>query len=55
MIREFQGEKRFLSNFPDAEVMWGGIKFPRVENAYQAAKCRDIDLMTEDFINHFGK
>jgi ribA/ribD-fused uncharacterized protein len=41
MINEFQGEHRFLSNFPDAEVMLGGVKFPRVENAYQAAKCRD--------------
>jgi ribA/ribD-fused uncharacterized protein len=45
MIPEFQGEHRFLSNFPDAEVMWGGMKFPRVENAYQAAKCRDKEDM----------
>ena len=50
MIREFQGEKRFLSNFPDAEVMWGGIKFPSVENAYQAAKCRDKEDMKK-FLN----
>ena len=41
MITEFQGEYRFLSNFPDAEVIWGGIKFPSVENAYQAAKCKN--------------
>ena len=38
MIDKFTGEYRFLSNFYDAEVELDGIIYPRVENAYQAAK-----------------
>lgn len=41
-IHEFQGEFRFLSNFWPAEVELGGLKFPTVEHAYQAAKTLDI-------------
>lgn len=38
MIKEFQGEYRFLSNFWPAEVQYQGLIFPTVEHAYQAAK-----------------
>lgn len=42
MIKEFQGEYRWLSNFAKVEVYWDNKKFPSVENAYQAAKNDDI-------------
>ena len=38
MIREFQGNHRWLSNFTLVEVTLDGIKYPSTENAYQAAK-----------------
>lgn len=38
MIREFQGEYRWLSNFWPAPVRLDGRVYPSVENAYQAAK-----------------
>lgn len=38
MIKEFQGEYRFLSNFWPSEVQYQGLIFPTVEHAYQAAK-----------------
>jgi hypothetical protein len=44
-IAGFFGPYRFLSNFWLAEVEWKGITFPSVEVAYQAAKCRDIEVM----------
>lgn len=38
-IKSFQGEHRFLSNFWPAEVIGpGGLIYPDVEHAYQAAK-----------------
>jgi len=40
-IGRFQGEYRFLSNFWPARVNYGGIDFPTVEHAYQAAKTDD--------------
>ena len=42
MIKEFQREYRWLSNFAKVEVYWDNKKFPSVENAYQAAKNDDI-------------
>ena len=38
MIKEFQGNKRWLSNFTSCIVMLDGVKYPSTENAYQAAK-----------------
>lgn len=42
VVREFQGEYRFLSNFWFVKVWLGGIQFPTTEHAYQAAKTLDI-------------
>jgi len=38
MIKEFQGDNRWLSNFTPCCVMLDGVTYPSVENAYQAAK-----------------
>jgi len=38
MIDGFFGEYRWLSNFHLAEVTYEGVKYPSVENAYQASK-----------------
>lgn len=40
-ISEFTGKYRFLSNFYTCAVMFEGITYPSVENAYQAAKTLD--------------
>lgn len=37
-IKEFQKEYRWLSNFPDCEVVLDGLTYRSVEYAYQAAK-----------------
>lgn len=41
VIREFQNEFRFLSNFWPAKVKLDGVEYPSVEFAYQAAKSDD--------------
>jgi ribA/ribD-fused uncharacterized protein len=41
MINEFQGPYRFLSNFWPVEIVYEGLVYPSVENAYQAAKSVD--------------
>lgn len=41
MIKEFQGEHRFLSNFWYVPIIYEGIKYPTSEHAYQAAKTFD--------------
>ena len=38
MIKEFQGDNRWLSNFTPCKVMLDGVVYPSTENAYQAAK-----------------
>ena len=43
-IERFQGEYRFLSNFWPARIIHGGIEYPTVEHAYQAAKTDDVKL-----------
>jgi ribA/ribD-fused uncharacterized protein len=43
-IEEFQGKNRFLSNFYPARVEFGGVVYPTVEHAYQAAKTLDPEL-----------
>lgn len=37
-IDSFQGDYRWLSNFWPANVIFDGVTYPSVENAYQAAK-----------------
>lgn len=41
MIRGFNGEHRFLSNFWPAKINYQGFEFPSVEHAYQASKSAD--------------
>lgn len=43
-ITEFVGAYRFLSNFYPSNALMGGIAFPSVEHAYQAAKTLDMDM-----------
>ena len=43
MIKKFQDEYRWLSNFEPVEVELDGVKYPSVENAYQAAKTLDLE------------
>jgi len=40
-ISKFDGPFRWLSNFHPAPVVYEGMLFPSVENAYQAAKTTD--------------
>ena len=42
-IREFRDENRFLSNFWPCDVLFEGKVYPSSENAYQAAKCANIE------------
>jgi ribA/ribD-fused uncharacterized protein len=44
MIKEFTGKCRFLSNFYLWPISHGGILFPSLEHAYQAAKTKDWDV-----------
>ena len=37
-IESFSGKFRFLSNFYSVDIIYDGVKYPSVENAYQAAK-----------------
>jgi ribA/ribD-fused uncharacterized protein len=46
-ITSFKGEYRFLSNFWPANVMYEGVVYPSVENAYVAAKTDDVVLRKE--------
>lgn len=41
MIKEFQGEFRWLSNFVSANIELDGIKYASVEHAYMSAKSDD--------------
>jgi len=47
MIKEFQGEYRYLSNFYPCEIEYEGIIFDSVEKAYQSAKTNDPKLREE--------
>jgi ribA/ribD-fused uncharacterized protein len=42
MIKEFQNEFRWLSNFERVDVLLGGRKFFSVEHAYMSAKSNDV-------------
>lgn len=41
MIKEFQGEYRWLSNFAPCKIFYEGLVYGSVENAYQATKTLD--------------
>jgi ribA/ribD-fused uncharacterized protein len=41
MIKEFQREYRWLSNFASAEIVLDGVKYASVEHAYMSAKSDD--------------
>lgn len=41
-IIEFKGGNHFLSNFYPSNALMGGLAFPSVEHAYQAAKTLDM-------------
>ena len=43
MIKEFQGQYRFLSNFWYANIVFDGLVYPSVEHAYVAAKTLDLN------------
>lgn len=43
MIKEFQKENRWLSNFATCFVTFEGMDFPSTEHAYQAAKTLDFE------------
>lgn len=49
MIKEFQGEFRWLSNFASCKINFEGFVFESTENAYQAAKCKYKEDM-EQFV-----
>lgn len=41
MIKGFNGQYKFLSNFYPSEIEFEGIKYPTAEHAYQAAKTEE--------------
>lgn len=43
MIKEFQNEFRWLSNFALVEIVLDCVKFPSVEHAYMSAKSDDLE------------
>jgi ribA/ribD-fused uncharacterized protein len=42
MIKEFQGNYRWLSNFAPVQIELNGKTYPSVEHAYMSAKSNDI-------------
>jgi len=50
MVEEFTGKYRFLSNFWSCFIVYKGVEYPSVENAYQAAKCLNR-MDRERFLN----
>lgn len=43
-ITSFTGRYRFLSNFYEVEIWFGGRQYPTVEHAYQAAKTDNVEV-----------
>lgn len=43
MIDNFRKEYGFLSNFSTAVVVFEGLTYPTTENAFQAAKCKNVE------------
>lgn len=46
-ILQFRDDTRWLSNFEGPEVRYGPLLYPRVENAFQAAKMSNVSLRLE--------
>jgi ribA/ribD-fused uncharacterized protein len=46
MIKQFQDEYRFLSNFFACDILYRGITFPSAEHAFQAVKAKYSEEMT---------
>ena len=42
MIKEFQNEFRWLSNFAPVKIILDGVEFPSIEHAYMSAKSDDM-------------
>ena len=42
MIKTFDGEYAYLSNFYSSPIIYEGIQYPTVEHAFQAAKSLDM-------------
>lgn len=55
MIKEFQGEYRFLSNFWPCTVIHDGFGYQNAESAYQAAKTNDLEERIQFFNCEPGK
>ena len=61
MIREFQGDYRWLSNFAPCKIFYEGLVYGSVENAYQAAKTLDeterlrLSLMTSGEAKRYSR
>lgn len=62
MIKEFQGQYRWLSNFWSCPIDWKGEVYPSVEHAYQASKFTSPDARrvirqasTPGMAKRFGK
>jgi hypothetical protein len=49
MINNFVGQYRFLSNFWSCFIYYEGDRYPSVENAFQAAKCRNKEERSKFF------
>lgn len=43
MIKEFQGNYRWLSNFAPVKIILDNIEFPSIEHAYMSAKSDDFE------------
>lgn len=52
VIDSFSGENRFLGNFAACRIVYNGVEFNSVENAYQAQKCPE---RAEEFVNISAK
>lgn len=56
MIKEFQGEYRWLSNFAPVKITIEGITYPSVEHAYMSAKSdsKEWKIFCSDELNKPG-
>lgn len=43
MIKEFQNEFRWLSNFAPVKIVLDGVQYPSIEHAYMSAKSDDVE------------
>jgi ribA/ribD-fused uncharacterized protein len=55
IIKEFQGEYRWLSNFWPCKIKLDGTIYPSVEHAYMSAKSKDVNWKQFCLNNSPGK